>query len=178
MISSMDKLRYSTTNTPDGDFHIIVDADNVARASGFGDIADLKKRLSEDLQSIALERVHDHLYERLVAAYYNGDMTALDTIPRTQTGSEFQKKVWQAMSEIPYGKTISYKQLAEKSGNPAAIRAAGTICGLNRLILLVPCHRVLKSDGTIGNYLYGSIIKESLLRREKSLLGRGVVPLT
>lgn len=165
----MSALRYSTTKTPDGDFHIIIDADDRARASGFGDIASLRKRLPEELRSVGLEQVQSHPYEQLVVAYYDGEMTALDKIPRMQTGSEFQQKVWNAMSEIPYGKTISYKQLAEKSGNPAAIRAAGTICGLNRLILLVPCHRVLKSDGTIGNYLYGSAIKESLLQREGAI---------
>lgn len=163
----MSNLQYTTNNTPDGEFHIIFDNEGIARASGFGDLQDLKKRLPENLQSITLEPVHDHPYEKFVTAYYDGDKTALDAIPRDQTGSDFQKRVWQAISNISYGKTISYKELAEQSGNPAAIRAAGTICGLNRLILLIPCHRVLKSDGSIGSYLYGSEIKESLLRRER-----------
>ena len=77
--------------------------------------------------------------------------------------------IWDVISAVPYGKTISYKTLAKASGNPAAIRAAGTVCGLNRLILLIPCHRVLKSDGSIGSYLYGPKIKESLLRHEGAL---------
>jgi methylated-DNA-[protein]-cysteine S-methyltransferase len=104
-----------------------------------------------------------------VRAYYKGDAAALDAIPRSQDGSDFQKRVWQAIGAIPYGSTLSYKQLAASSGNPAAIRAAGTICGLNRLILLVPCHRILKSDGSIGSYLYGPAIKTSLLRHEKAI---------
>ncbi len=161
-----------STNTPDGDLHLIVDEKDTVRASGFGDAEDLQKRLPEELQGIALEQVDEHPYQQLVQAYYEGDVTALDKIPRSQEGTDFQEKVWQAISGIGYGKTMSYKELAEKSGNPAAIRAAGTICGLNRLILLVPCHRVLKSDGSIGSYLYGSAIKESLLARE------GVVELT
>lgn len=165
----MSNLQYTTNNTPDGEFHIIFDDGGIARASGFGDLQDLKKRLPENLQSITLELVHDHPYEKFVTAYYDGDEAALDAIPCGQTGSDFQKRVWQAISNIPYGKTISYKELAEQSGNPAAIRAAGTICGLNRLILLIPCHRVLKSDGSIGTYLYGSEIKESLLHREKAI---------
>lgn len=169
----MDKinwLQYTTNDTPDGAFHIIFDEDGIARASGFGDIRDLKKRLSEELRSVTLEPVHNHPYQKFVQTYYDGDKIALDAIPREQTGSDFQKQVWQAISAVPYGQTISYKGLAEASGNSAAIRAAGTICGLNRLILLVPCHRVLKSDGGIGNYLYGSEIKESLLRREGAIV--------
>lgn len=161
---------YCTTNeTPDGEFHIIFDDEGIARASGFGDVRDLKKRLPEELRAIALEPVHDHPYQRFVEAYYDGDKAALDAIPRDQDGGDFQKRVWDVISTIPYGKTVSYKELADASGNPAAIRAAGTICGLNRLILLIPCHRVLKSDGSIGSYLYGPEIKESLLRHEKAI---------
>lgn len=165
----MNSLRDITNHTPDGAFHIIIDADDFAHASGFGDIDDLRQRLPEPLRGLALEPVQAHPYQQLVTAYYNGDATALNAIPRKQDGSEFQKRVWQAISNIPYGSTVTYKELALAAGNPAAIRAAGTICGLNRHILLVPCHRVLRSDGGIGNYLYGSAIKTSLLRREGSL---------
>lgn len=162
----MSKLEYTTNNTPDGDFHIIFDEDGIAWASGFGDIKDLKRRLPEELRSASLESVHNYPYQKIVQAYYDGDKTALDAILRDQTGSDFQKRVWRAISDIPYGKTISYKQLAESSGNPAAVRAAGTVCGLNRLILLIPCHRVVKGDGSLGGYLYGKEIKRSLLERE------------
>lgn len=159
-------LRSVTTPTPDGDFHLIIDGTEVTRASGFGDIDELAERLPDELQGVAIEPVAKHSYQKSVMAYYAGDKTALDAIARTQDGSEFQKKVWAAISAIPHGKTVSYKQLAEASGRPTAFRAAGTICGLNRLILLVPCHRVLKSDGGVGSYLYGPAIKESLLARE------------
>ncbi len=134
--------------------------------SGFGSLSELAKRLPEELQGITITSAKNHPYEARVRAYFAGDKTALDAISRDQTGTEFQQRVWRAINSIPYGQTISYKQLAERSGNVAAVRAAGTICGLNRLILLIPCHRVLKSDGGIGNYLYGTEIKKSLLRRE------------
>lgn len=165
-VKHMNTLQLIATTTPDGDFHIIIDEKGVARASGFGEVDILARRLPEELQGIAISPTKDHPYEAHVRAYYQGDKNALDAIPRNQDGSDFQRKVWQAISQIPYGKTVSYKQLADASGNPAAIRAAGTICGLNKLILLVPCHRVLKSDGSIGSYLYGTKIKESLLRHE------------
>lgn len=165
----IDTIQYTTNLTPDGEFHIIFDEHGAARASGFGSIAALAGRLPEELRGVTLEPVQNHLYEQLVAAYYAGDKTALHTIPRSQAGSDFQERVWQVINDIPYGTTISYKELASRSGNAAAIRAAGTICGLNRLILLVPCHRVLKSDGSVGSYLYGAETKEALLRREGAI---------
>lgn len=165
----MDTLRYITCETPDGAFHIIIDENDIARASGFGSLIDLQGRLPLELRDVSLESVTNHPYEALVTAYYNGDSSALDKIPRHQEGSDFQEKVWQAISSIPYGKTMSYKELADASGNPAAIRAAGTICGLNKLILLVPCHRILKSDGGVGSYLYGPEIKTSLLHHEGAI---------
>lgn len=162
-------MKLLTTQTPVGDFHIITlegDGEDVVRASGFGDVADLTKRLPQELQGLELQEAAEHLYQRYVTAYFAGDTAALDKIPRHQDGTEFQEKVWRAMSETKSGETLSYKQLAEKSDNPAAIRAAGTICGLNKLILLVPCHRIVKSDGGLGNYLYGADIKRFLLRHE------------
>lgn len=165
----MQKLRSITTITPEGDFHLVIDQDNVVRASGFGPLDDLAMRLPDELRDVTIETTTDHPYKSHVADYFHGDKTALDRIPRRQTGTDFQQKVWQAISSVGYGDTMSYKQLADVSGNPAAIRAAGTICGLNRLILLVPCHRVLKSDGSVGSYLYGPRIKESLLRREGAI---------
>lgn len=158
-----------TIETPDGNFHIIIDSEGVARVSGFGRLEELLKRLPEDLQGLSVKPVKNHPYEVYVKDYYEGNIAALNFIPKDQNGTDFQKRVWKAIEQIPEGKTISYKQLSEASGNPAAVRAAGTICGLNRLILLIPCHRVLKSDGSIGSYLHGSAIKESLLRHEHAI---------
>lgn len=162
-------LESISMTTPDGAFHIIMTSDSVAIASGYGDFEALRTRLSDDMARLPIRSVMGHDYETSIKDYYNGDFAALDTIPRSQSGTDFQKNVWNAIAAIPYGKTISYKELAHMSGNEAAVRAAGTVCGLNRLILLVPCHRVLKSDGGIGSYLYGAVIKESLLRREGSI---------
>jgi methylated-DNA-[protein]-cysteine S-methyltransferase len=162
-------LKIITVHTPNGAFHIIVDDNDVARASGFGAIADLLKRLPGPILNANIQVARSHPYEKLVKAYYYGDGTALARIPRTLNGSDFQKKVWESISSIPYGKTISYRALAETVGNSGAIRAAGTTCGMNRLILLIPCHRVLKSDGSIGNYLYGPNIKKSLLQHEGAI---------
>ena len=161
-------MHYVTAQTPDGDLHLIIDDHEVVRASGFGSVQELQKRLPAKLRADDMSRLAIHPYQKLVQAYYDGDRTALDHIPRQQDGSHFQQKAWSAISSVPYGKTISYKELAIAADNPGAVRAVGTACGQNRLILLVPCHRVLKSDGSIGNYLYGPRLKAALLSREQA----------
>jgi methylated-DNA-[protein]-cysteine S-methyltransferase len=81
-------------------------------------------------------------------------------------GSEFQKKVWKEIAKIPFGETISYAELAKKIGHPNAVRAVGTATGLNHFCLLIPCHRVIKTGGEIGNYSGGNAIKKDLLELE------------
>ena len=162
----MNQLKSVTTNTLDGEFHIIFDENNIARVSGFGTLEKLVERLPKELRNTLIEFVAHHPYQKLVKAYYAGDGTALGRIPYSREGSNFQRKVWQAIGTVPYGKTTSYKELTAASGSPAAVRSVATICGLNRLVLLVPCHRVIRRDGSLGNYFYGSTIKCSLIRRE------------
>lgn len=167
----MNTLLLITVQTPLGEFHMIAEPDReagneIVRASGFGTADELAARLPENLRGLPLVATANHPHVALVNRYFNGELSALSAIPTTQTGSDFYQAVWRAMSDIKSGKTISYKELAANAGNPAAIRAAGTACGMNRLCLLVPCHRILKSDGSIGNYLYGPEIKEGLLKLE------------
>ena len=81
-------------------------------------------------------------------------------------GTDFQKSVWQALLKIPYGKTSSYKELANEIGKPKAMRAVGTAVGKNPFLIIVPCHRVIKNDGSLGGFAYGSEIKKKLLKIE------------
>lgn len=81
-------------------------------------------------------------------------------------GTNFQIKVWEALLSIPEGQTLSYKEVAEKTGFPKAVRAVGTACGKNAIALLIPCHRVLTSGGAIGGYRWGTKRKEAILARE------------
>lgn len=82
-------------------------------------------------------------------------------------GSEFQKKVWQEMLRIPYGQTISYSEMAKRI-RTKAVRAVGSACGANKLSIVIPCHRVVRSDGSLGGYGGGLAIKEKLLGLESS----------
>jgi AraC family transcriptional regulator of adaptative response/methylated-DNA-[protein]-cysteine methyltransferase len=88
-------------------------------------------------------------------------------IPLDVRGTAFQQRVWEELRRIPPGETRTYAQIAAAAGNPQAMRAAGSANGANAVAVLIPCHRVVRSDGTIGGYAYGSAIKEELLRREQ-----------
>ena len=83
-------------------------------------------------------------------------------------GTPFQLKLWETLSTIPRGRTESYSSLASMIGSPGAARAIGTACRLNPLPLLIPCHRVIKQDGSTGEFALGKINKEYLLRMESA----------
>ncbi len=83
-------------------------------------------------------------------------------------GSDFQVKVWKALLSIPFGKTVSYSDIAKRIGSPKAVRAVGTACGKNSIGFLIPCHRVLTSNGELGGYRWGIKRKKSILEWELS----------
>lgn len=90
-------------------------------------------------------------------------------LPLDLRGSEFQKKVWQELMKIPYGKTESYKSIAEKTGGVNYVRAVGKANSSNPVPIIIPCHRVINSNGKIGGYSLGLHLKERLLELEGSL---------
>jgi len=81
-------------------------------------------------------------------------------------GTVFQKKVWRVLADIQYGKVLTYKEVAKKIGFPGASRAAGSACGKNELPILIPCHRVISSDGSLGGFSGGLRLKRYLLELE------------
>lgn len=83
-------------------------------------------------------------------------------------GTEFQLKVWKAIMQVPFGETISYQQLAANIGQPEAVRAVATAVGQNPMAIIIPCHRIIHKDGTIGEYHWGRELKEKLLEWEKA----------
>ena len=87
-------------------------------------------------------------------------------------GTAFQKLVWQHLMRIPAGTTVSYRELAKRMGRPTSVRAVATACGANRIAVLIPCHRVLRSDGGLGGYRWGVERKRRLLERESALTGQ------
>ncbi len=98
--------------------------------------------------------------------YFAGNRESFD-LTTDFSGTQFQKSVWSNLLTIPFGKTTSYKAIAEKIGKPKAVRAVGTAIGHNPICIIGPCHRVIASDGTLGGYSGGLPKKEFLLELER-----------
>ena len=88
-------------------------------------------------------------------------------VPLDVWGTDFQVRVWEALRAIPPGETATYAEIAARIGAPAAVRAVGTACGANPVAPVVPCHRVVRTDGGLGGYAYGLAVKEWLLDHER-----------
>jgi O-6-methylguanine DNA methyltransferase len=100
-----------------------------------------------------------------LAEYFSGTRQKFD-LPLGQPGTQFQSTVWRALTEIPYGRTCSYGDIARRIGNPAATRAVGSANGRNQIPIIVPCHRVVSSDGSLGGFSSGLWRKQKLLELE------------
>jgi len=103
--------------------------------------------------------------QRQLRAYFSKELRQFH-LPLDCRGTAFQKRVWQALQTIPYGQTRSYQQIAGQVGTPRASRAAGAACGANPVAIIVPCHRVLASDGTLCGFGGGLPVKRLLLDLE------------
>ncbi|MDQ3110206.1 MAG: methylated-DNA--[protein]-cysteine S-methyltransferase [Bacteroidota bacterium] len=114
-----------------------------------------------------LEKVPHLLMDakRQLLEYFSGSRKDFD-LPLKQDGTEFQQRVWTELCRIPFGETISYLELAKRLGDVKCIRAAGTANGRNNLAVIVPCHRVIGSDGSLTGYAGGMHRKDWLLRHE------------
>jgi AraC family transcriptional regulator of adaptative response/methylated-DNA-[protein]-cysteine methyltransferase len=112
-------------------------------------------------------RRDDALIEPFAKAVFTPDGSA--AMPLDLRGTPFQRKVWQALLNIPHGEVTTYGDLASAIGQPTAARAVGTAVGDNPVAVLVPCHRVVRRDGSIGGYAYGTDLKSALLRWEGAL---------
>ena len=134
-------------------------------------LGDNPEKLLQDLQSTFLNANiigADSDYERLVAkvvGFIETPAIGLD-LPLDIRGTAFQQRVWQALREIPAGKTLSYSQLAQKIGKPQAVRAVASACAANKIAVAIPCHRIVRNDGALSGYRWGLARKASLLKKE------------
>ena len=102
-----------------------------------------------------------------ISSYFAGELEAIESLPVKTMGTPFQRRVWLALREIPCGTTVSYAQLARRIGRPSAVRAVGHANGANPVGVVVPCHRVIGSDGSLSGYGGGIERKRWLLEHEK-----------
>lgn len=162
-------LSRSTLKTPIGTLFLI-SHEHMLLASGFSNFKELSKQLEvEDQVRESKEVKRIPIVSDLIEDYLQGDLKALDGISVRQPGERFSQSAWKAMRKVSPGKTISYGELAKKAGSPDAVRAAGSACARNLIALVVPCHRIVKTGGALGNYAYGLDVKEWLLRHEGAL---------
>lgn len=126
-------------------------------------IVDLEKRLPK-ANLIRADRALEDMFSKVIG-FSEAPGIALD-LPLDLRGTAFQQRVWQALREIPLGNTVSYSELAQTIGLPKAARAVAMACGANKIAVAVPCHRVLRNDGSLSGYRWGVERKRVLLERE------------
>jgi methylated-DNA-[protein]-cysteine S-methyltransferase len=173
----MSSTPYETTSVrlPGGSVVVAVDPDDGAVvASGFADLETTLGFLTEAERARGHREVMSSAATSPVVtaltAYAGGDLAALDTVVVRQPGGPFARRAWDEMRRVRAGGTESYAGLAARAGSPRAVRAAGQACASNRVAPFVPCHRIVRTDGSLGGYAYGLPVKEALLGHEGVLL--------
>ncbi|HUW78554.1 MAG TPA: methylated-DNA--[protein]-cysteine S-methyltransferase [Candidatus Nanopelagicaceae bacterium] len=162
-------LKVLNLKTPVGALCLISDETTLI-AAAFSDASLLQSRLNPAQIArgfVAVKSIPG--VSELVRRYFDGDLGAIDKINVEQPGGAFSQKAWQSMRKIKPGHLLSYSELAAKSGSPAAVRAAGSACARNLIAPIIPCHRIVRSDGSLGGYGFGLAAKTWLLQHEGAL---------
>jgi len=128
--------------------------------------ADVQATLSGLFPGIRCERGSNALIQAVKTRLLGGGLLDATPLIFHLKGTDFQLRVWQELVKVPWGETITYATLAERIGQPTASRAVGNAVGDNPIFCLIPCHRVIRSDGSLGNYRWGSTLKRLLLETE------------
>ena len=154
---------HTTISTPAGPLTIVASGDALL-AAGF--TAEVTELATDDPaptgDGAGLEPI-----VKAVEAYFDGDLTAIDAVPVAQRGhGEFIGHAWDVLRAIPAGEPVTYTEYARRAGRPGAVRAAAQACARNGAALFVPCHRVVRTDGTLGGYRWGIHVKQWLLAHE------------
>jgi methylated-DNA-[protein]-cysteine S-methyltransferase len=162
-------LLRTTLKTPVGALSLI-SREHILIAAGFTSQDELLDSISKQERQLESKKVNQiPIITDLVSDYFDGDLKALDGIKVDQEGEKFSQSAWRVMRKVSPGKTISYADLAKRAGSDDAVRAAGSACARNLIALVVPCHRIVKTGGALGNYAYGLRYKEWLLKHEGAL---------
>jgi methylated-DNA-[protein]-cysteine S-methyltransferase len=162
--------------TPIGRLDLVADEDGRLHAVGFGDgHPRMERHLRQpagEADSALTPASNPGGLTAALRAYFDGDPMAIDGLPVAASGTEFQRAVWRALREIRCGETRSYSDIARRIGKPAAVRAVGLANGANPVGIVVPCHRVIGSNGTLTGYGGGIERKRWLLEHERRFTWR------
>ncbi len=157
---------FQTIDTPDGPFTIVADPDGVVLGSGWTDDVDaVLARIHRSLRPSDIVPAELEA-SAAVDAYYAGDPAPAMEVEVRQRGTDLQRAGWQALRRIDPGEPLTYTEFAAAFGAPKAVRAAASVCARNAPALFVPCHRVMRGDGSLGGFAWGVEVKRSLLARE------------
>lgn len=162
----MEELLSTTLASPIGKLYLLTRGQMVLglNLSGFqGLLSSLEPRELEE--KISKGSRADGITEKL-NDYFDGDIKAINSVSARQPGGDFSQAAWAAMRKIKGGTAESYAELAYRAGSPAAVRAAGSACAKNKIAIIIPCHRIIKSGGAIGAYGWGVDKKIWLLQHE------------
>lgn len=170
--ATMTTARAATVTTPDGPFTVVAEPDGTVLASGWTTDADALVGLTHPdvrpTETVAVPDDDPAVAPAVAAvhAYYAGDVRAIDAVPVRQVSGPYRAHAWDVLRTVEAGDPVTYTRYAELSGRPAAVRAAAGACATNAAALFVPCHRVLRTDGSLGGFRYGLDVKRSLLEHE------------
>ena len=153
-------------DTPDGAVAILADSADRVLVAGWTNEPDAVLARLRPAHRPAEVVAGETRAAAAVAAYYDGDLAAIDGVEVAQFGTPLQQRGWAALRAIRPGRPLTYTGFATALGSPSAVRAAASICARNAPALFVPCHRVLRGDGTMGGFAWGVEVKRRLLERE------------
>jgi methylated-DNA-[protein]-cysteine S-methyltransferase len=163
----MTTATWSTMDTPAGPFTAVVDADCAVLASGWtAGLDELLVLIHPSLRPAAVARGDLGAVGAAVERYHAGELSVVDGVAVRQRSGAFLEHAWDVLRAVPAGSPVSYTEYAAKTGRPAAVRAAASACARNAAALFVPCHRVLRSDGSMGGFRWGVEVKRWLLDHE------------
>jgi methylated-DNA-[protein]-cysteine S-methyltransferase len=159
---------YSTVDTPAGPFTAVLAGDGAVLASGWtASLDELLPVIAPGLRpQEPLARPDLGAVTVAIRDYHDGDLTAIDDIPVRQASGVFISHAWDVLRTVPAGKSTSYTDFAALAGRPEAIRAAASACARNAAALFVPCHRITRTDGSLGGFRWGLPVKRWLLDHE------------
>ncbi len=168
MLPEPTKIELSDLESPLGDLVLAFSEGGLCALQFDESPAQVRARLERSYPGAEFGKVSGtaEVVEKL-RAYFSGALQGLETIPVAPKGTPFQQRVWSALRAIPVGQTRSYLQIAKAIGSPSAVRAVGAANGQNPIAVVVPCHRVIASNGTLCGYGGGLWRKEWLLEHER-----------
>lgn len=173
-------INFGSTDSVAGRFgYLWADDDDlpVVLASGwYADPDYLVTLLHPALRPDSVNRAGNKIIDDAVRDYSDGELTAIDAISVRQRSGPFIEAAWQALRKTPPGQPTTYTILADAAGRPEAVRAAAAACARNAAALFVPCHRIIRRDGTLGGFRYGLDVKRTLRAHESACRSHTLKP--